>query len=221
MADDDDSPPPDAGDGGDRARRDAADRACAAIVALIDQEDTPRGDPKEHTTREQVAPAMRDATAAAAGLIDDYEGAIERLRRAYLASLLYSVDAPELTGDWSAGDQRDELGSDTFATHLAAWLDGAQLATFKFALVGSSFRVGAGLQHVDVAGGPALAAGLVQLDAKGAVHAIENTSGGFRPGSLRNLTAHAALPASAVASDLRVIDNPDGDYDRSVLPQPR
>ncbi|HZS37460.1 MAG TPA: hypothetical protein VFF06_11575 [Polyangia bacterium] len=216
---DDQSPPP---DGDERARQDAADRACAAIVSLIDQEDAPRGGTKERTTREQVEPALGDATAAAQRTIDEYEAAVDRLRGAYLGSLLYSTDAPELAGDWSADEQRDELGSDTFAAHLAAWLGGAQSAILKFALVGSSFRVGVtALAHVDVAGGPAIAAGLIRIDGNGALHGIENTSGGFRPGYLRNLTARAAVPASALASDLRVIDNPDGDYDQSVLLRPR
>jgi hypothetical protein len=219
---DDQSTQPDGREVDDSARWDAANRACTTIASLVDQEDTPRDGTKEHTTREQIDAALSDATAAAQRTIDEYEEAVDRLRWAYLGSLLYSTDVPDVAGAWSASDQRDELGSDTFAARLTAWLGGAQTAILKFALVGSSFRVGVfALKHVDVAGGPALAAGLIQIDGNGAIHALENTSGGFRPGYLRNPTARADLPTSALASDFRVIDNPDGDYDQSVLMPPQ
>jgi hypothetical protein len=81
--------------------------------------------------------------------------------------------------------------------------------------------------HGDIAGGPALSAGLLRSevkDGKARVVLLENTSGGFRPGPLRNRVTLEALRAAGYLptsqADLTVHDNPSGGYDHSALITP-
>lgn len=72
---------------------------------------------------------------------------------------------------------------------------------------------------------PVLAAGVLHFHTEGdgsrSVDGVENTSGGFRPGPLRNNTALQALKAAgelpADPSTVDVHQNPTGDYDTSSL----
>jgi hypothetical protein len=86
-------------------------------------------------------------------------------------------------------------------------------------------RVGrADVRHVDLAGGPAIAVGILRFRFDGPrpiVTEVENTSGGYRPGVPRLETALAALAElgylPARRGDLIVHQNPTGDYDRSMI----
>jgi hypothetical protein len=211
----------DAGD--DAARWYAANRDFYLVSSQVQQEDAPRGGvAKTTTTESQVATEQAAANQAMSGPIGPYETAVAAFKAAYLASKMDSTDAPQQAGAWAADDGRDELGSRTVDAKLAGWLDVNGEAILKFAVVDGNFRVGPlTTAHVDIAGGPAHAAGLIKIYCDLKIYALENTSGGYRPGWFRNETAVAAIPAGYAGNGLEVFNNPTGNYDRSVLlPQP-
>jgi hypothetical protein len=222
-----------------RERVERATRRCEAITSAAALEDAPRqGKIKTRLVREQ----LRSATELAAkslppqpyreGDVSTYEAACAGLERAYLGTLLESTDPPSQLGAWTSDEGRDVLGSPSVDAKLAAWQAKQPERPFvKFAVVraadgqGLEMRVGPlDVGHVDIAGGPALTAGLLRtavVDGKTQVVVLENTSGGFRPGPLRNRIALAAIQAAgylpASSADLTVYDNPTGGYDSSTL----
>lgn len=201
------------------------------ILALIAQEDAPRPEqPKSRTVREQLDAHIRSVeTARTSGAA---WSAISRLERAYLESELDSTYPPVEPLPWSASDRRDQLGSATVDARIRAWQPPGHPGAFvKFAIPPGHprvVRVGPwNARHVDIAGGPAIAAGVMRFRDGGArpvVIALENTSSGLRPGAPRNRTAVDALVALGYApanpDDLAVYDNPTGEYERSLLAQP-
>jgi hypothetical protein len=208
------------------------------VLRSAEQEDAPR---RGRTKSVRVGDQLREVSLAAQRALPAtpyreaevraYEEACARLEAAYLDSELESTDTPSQPGAWARDAGRDVLGSDTVDAKLAAWQTFDPQRPFaKFAVVrGESgaleLRVGRlDVGHVDIAGGTALGAGLLQSaleNGRTVVTVVENTSGGFRPGPLRNRTTRIALeaagylPADPVA--LRVHDNPTGGYDGSVL----
>ena len=223
------------------SRVQAARDKRALIERSIELEDAPRnGKAKSQPVAEQLHAARERAREAEpstpfdAARVSTYEAAVRELETAYLGSQLESTDPAQKPGEWASDEGRDQLGSATVDAKLASWqaLD-PERPFVKFAVVRLPSgelvtRVGRlDVGHVDIAGGLALSAGLLHSevqDGKARVVVLENTSGGFRPGPLRNritleaLRAAGYLPASA--ADLTVHDNPTGGYDHSALITP-
>jgi hypothetical protein len=211
------------------------------IARSVEQEDAQRqGRRKTLLVADQVRAARDVAAHALPGaqadetLVQSYEQACAALEQAYLDSLLESTDPAQKSGAWAPDDDRDVLGSATVGDKLMRWQGAdAQRPFAKFAVVrepdGSlqtrvgSLRTG----HVDIAGGPALVAGLLRAELRAGklvIVLLENTSGGFRPGPLRVRTALAALERGgflpAQRSELTVHENPTGGYESSQLIHP-
>ena len=202
--------------------------AAAARLSAIEQgirvEDVVRGEvAKQQLVGDALAlPLKRAQTSSGAALVD----AVAALEQRYLATPLDATDAAKQPGPWSADDGRDQLGSATVDARLRGWAAHPK-GFVKFVLVAGPdgapvMRVGsADTRHVDIGGGPALTAGLLRVDVSGQtvlVTALENTSGGYRPGPLRNALAVAALQAAGRAAPGMVVhDNPTGDYETSQL----
>ncbi len=208
------------------------------IRQAAEQEDAPRGG---HEKTLKVQDQLKSASELAAQRlptapyqakdVEAYEAACRALEAAYLDSLLESTDPASIAGPFRSDGGRDLLGSATVDAKLKAWQEKNPARPFvKFAIVRSSdgkeleVHVGAfDVGHVDIAGGPALSAGLLQttvIDGKTKIVVLENTSGGFRPGPLRNLIAKRAIEAASYlpdGHDLTVHDNPSGGYDHSKL----
>ncbi len=208
----------------------------SALEAAIAQEDAPRPEqPKARTVREQLAPALDAAlTARAAARRDAARAAalapaVAALEQRYLASELDSTYAPEQPGPWAPDATRDVFGSPTAAARMRAWQPpDAPAAFIKFAIPppapGQPLELRIGhfrTRHVDIAGGPALVAGVlrVRFGPDGPrVLALENASSGLRPGRLRLRLAVDLLRAHHWATpDLIIHISPTGDYDRSHL----
>jgi hypothetical protein len=208
-----------------------------SIATSVAYEDAPR---KGKTKTLLVADQVRETSALAAQSVPttpyrepdvrSYEEACARLLDSYLGSLLESTDPSASPGPWAIDDGRDVLGSASVDQKLALWqAQNPERPFAKFAVVRAadgtlSMRVGRlDVGHVDIAGGPALSAGLLRTavhDGKTEVVVLENTSGGYRPGPLRNRLSRAALEAARYmpsASELTVHDNPSGSYDHSKL----
>jgi len=217
------SPPPSEAPGV-VAAAEAASARLAAIEQGIRVEDVVRGEvAKPQLVGDALAlPLKRAQTSAGAALVE----AVAALEVRYLATPLDATDAAKQPGPWSADDGRDQLGSATVEARLRVWAAHPK-GFVKFAVVAGPdgapvMRVGsADTRHVDIGGGPALTAGLLRVDVSGAtvlVTALENTSGGYRPGPLRNALAVAALQAAGRAAPGMVVhDNPTGDYETSQL----
>jgi len=218
-----------------KASREAIERAIAL-------EDGPRkGKAKSlpvghqvHVERETAAKLVPTSPYVDAA-VGSYEEACAKLEASYLGSLLESTDPSSQPGGWAIDEGRDVLGSPSVDAKLAAWQakDPAR-SLAKFAVVraadGVSLEVHVGsldVGHVDIAGAPALSAGLLRtsvVDGKTTVIAFENTSGGFRPGPLRNRTTLAAIKAAGYlptsSSALTIHDNPSGSYaDSKLMPR--
>ena len=219
------------------SRVDEVTRRREALTRSIEIEDAPRrGQIKSLYVSQQVRTAAEVANERVpvapykAADVKAYEDACAALEEAYLASQLESTDPAQKAVPWSPDEGRDVLGSETVDAKLAAWqaLD-PKLPFVKFAVVRGEngallMRVGRmDVGHVDIAGGNALSAGLLQTAVKNGktyVVTIENTSGGYRPGPLRNRTTLNAVRAAgylATDSELTVYDNPSGSYDDSKL----
>lgn len=232
---------------GPEARYRAKETLRTQIEAQITQEDAERsrGDAKTRTTRAQLTEELAAAAAASAAArpaldsgrgyeapLSVFERAVDALHGAYLASTMQSTDG-EVDG-FEPGADLDILGSSAAHAKMLQW----QLAsrehyngTVKFAVpppdatggqlvcrVGNPMAVG----HNQVGGGDAIAAGFIRVEETGyVVTAFENTSGGYRPGWLRNATARAAIEAAqpiayAITEGARH-DNPTGSYDTSTI----
>ncbi len=210
-----------------------------AIQDAVQREDAPRnGKVKTMLVSDQLRTSMdlveRNAPTAPyqEPNVSKYEAACLALEAAYLGTELESTDPASKTGAWTSDEGRDVLGSDTVDAKLAAWQSRDPLRPFaKFAVVSASdgkglaVRVGAlDTAHVDIAGGAALSAGLLQssvIHGKTRVVVVENTSGGYRPGPLRNRITREALEAAGylpeAPSDFTIYANPTGGYDASKL----
>jgi hypothetical protein len=219
----------------------AATQSREAIQAAIQHEDGPRkGKPKTVLVGDQVRATLDEAARLVpAAPLDEakvraYEQACAALEAAYLESLLESTDPASKPLPWMSDEGRDVLGSPTVDAKLAAWQAfDAEHPFAKFAVVRVDgvlqLRVGRlDVGHVDIAGAPALSAGLLRSEVQGGrtvIVVVENTSGGFRPGPLRNRTTLGAIEAVGyLPSDraaLTVHDNPSGGYADSVLIRPR
>ena len=204
----------------------AADRV-AQVRAGILAEDAERGGEPRRAVEAALAERLATAERALAGADPAAAGrAAAELEAAYLATTLDSSDARQQPGEWTADDGRDVLGAPGVDDKLRAWSTHPR-GFIKFAVVGTprglAFRVGsASVRHVDLAGGSALTAGILRVElepgARPLVKELENTSGGFRPGPLRNRIARVALKnAGYAAPELVVYDNPTGDYATSRL----
>ncbi|HET9620203.1 MAG TPA: DUF4157 domain-containing protein, partial [Kofleriaceae bacterium] len=164
------------------------------------------------------AKAAQDAAAA-------FEAAVRAYQDAYQHTYLVSTDAPVRKDvAWEPTDRRDRLGSPTAKAKLEAWA--ASLPFVKFVIPASrptEVYVGhPDLGHVEIANDTALTAGLLRL----ALHPlrvseIENASGGFRPGPLRNaLVLARMIDLGFVQADLHgttVDHRPDGSYTGSKI----
>jgi hypothetical protein len=208
----------------------AAESDLASLEAGIRAEDAPRGGhPKSRTVAAQVATpldAARKAHDAMVGAPKDrglraaFVSAVATLKTAYLASSLQATDT-DAQGAWTADQDRLELPASAGALRTLQSRSGGFV---KFAIpAGSPGTVRVGnpgvYAHGQVAGGDALAAGLVVFAFHGddvTVGELENTSGGFRPGPLRNATAVSAFEAAGYTV-ARVHANPDGTYDHSDI----
>ena len=229
-----------------RARWQTKETLRGQIEAQITQEDADRGGvQKTRTTRSQSAAELtlaeqesaRARTAIDAGQSYEapliaFEQAVDALHRAYLASSMQSTDGNAVPFEVTANF--DVLGSATAHAKMLQWQNASREdynSTVKFAVpppattggqlicrVGNPMEVG----HDEVAGGDAIAAGFIRVGPTGhTVTAFENTSGGFRPGSLRNATARSAIEAAqpiayTIVEGARQ-DNPTGGYDTSTM----
>ncbi len=217
-----------------------ARRRHQRVVDGVALEDAPRGSAPEDQKRPEdlvgaqiraqldAAAACRVAAEADPAQVSAYAAAVERLEAAYLASSLVSTDAWDGAA-WAPDDYRDQLGNRGVDDKIRAWQAASELSCIKFAVVRAGdatvVRVGSmDAAHVEIAGGPALAAGLLRFDLDGprpVAAELENVSGGFRPGPLRNATARAAIIAAGYASaaGLDVYANATGTYGSSHMEQ--
>ena len=175
-------------------------------------------------TASAKAVAGRDlkAAAAAAGA---FEAAVRAYQDAYERTYLVSTDAPiDKKAKWEPTKQRDRLGSKTVQEKLETWAKTP--AYVKFVIpAGNPTEVYVGdpaLGHIDIANDNALAAGLLKLKTEPLrVSEIENASGGYRPGPLRNaLVLARMIDLGYVQDDLRgtqVDHRPDGSYSGSKI----
>jgi hypothetical protein len=164
----------------------------------------------------------RSAAAAAAGA---FEVAVRAYQDAYERTYLVSTDAPvDRTARWEPTSQRDRLGSATVRAKLRTWAE--TLPYVKFVIpAGRPTEVYVGdpeLGHIEIANDNALAAGLLKLRTNPLrVSEIENSSGGYRPGPLRNaLVLARMIDLGYVQEDLQgtqVDHRPDGSYSGSRI----
>ncbi|GEM_PF-5835041 len=181
----------------------------------------------DETVAAQVARELAAALAAEAAAqpndsasIQGLVTAVASLRTAWEQSTLVATDTAEGLS-WTADESRCALGDPDAARLMARW----QAATgyVKFAVVrgedGPIVRVGdpAVYSHGEVGGGPAISAGLVEVDAdRHEIAQLENVSGGYRPGPMRNATAKKGFEAEGWR--VRAVHaSQTGGYDDSVL----
>lgn len=219
----------------DTADYDSVYARWRAVVDSVTCEDSTTGDRPAKPAEQRVGTQLREQLDAAAtaqvaasrpgGDVGGFDRAVAALERAYAASSLYSTD-PAVSGPWEADATRDELGSATVDAKIAGWQQQSGLGAVKFAVPRpgpdgqTRVRVGWGTSHVAIAGGPAVAAGLLRFDLRGArptATELENVSGGFRPGPLRNAVARAAVEAAGYATDLHTHAKADGTYGGSWM----
>ena len=115
-----------------------------------------------------------------------------------------------------------ELLSAVTPEQLRAWQDALGYVKFAVPVQPRPYRIVVGNRpHIEIAGGPVVAAGLLYFHfgrGRPTVAELENTSGGFRPGPLRNATAADAIRAAGYTIEEHgQHDNPTGDYDRSII----
>jgi hypothetical protein len=161
-----------------------------------------------------------------------YVAAVQQLLHDYLNTPLQGTDELE-TADWALGEQHARAYSEVSDADLRAWQ--ADAGFIKFAVcAGGGMRVAparvgdASIPHMSIAGRqadatgaliprPVISAGVLNVSfPNGQRHIeLENTSGGYRPGALRNDNALAAM--GPVAGGVDVHQNLSGDYPDSVL----
>lgn len=221
-----------------KTRFDRADRTLRQIRSSVgheDKDDAPAGG-KPLTVASQVSAQLgaaekeRKVAEGALGsktegtAVAGFETAVDALKRAYLGSELTSRDPFDATEVWAPDATRDILGSDAVHKKCLAWQKKNARHYVKFAIPprqGSAplqVRVGYGISHVQISGGNAIAAGLLRFDESGArvVGELENVSGGFRPGPLRNSTAADAIGLAGYSITTQHA-HPDGSYDGSRI----
>lgn len=157
-----------------------------------------------------------------------FEAAVRAYQDAYERTYLVSTDKPvDKKAVWKETAQRDRLGSKTVKAKLERWAK--ELPYVKFVIpAGQPAQVYVGspdLGHIDIANDNALAAGLLELKTDPLrVSEVENASGGYRPGPLRNaLVLARMIDLGYVQDDLagtQVDHRPDGSYAGSKLDRP-
>jgi len=181
--------------------------------------------------RERAAWAL-DTGNRTVELLAQFETSVQALERAYLDSNLISTDTTIAPGEeWRPTGDRARLREAT-RDQLSGWQSSpADEPWVKFAVPprdrtdgNLEIRVGSkDLSHGEIAGGPAIAAGILSFDFSGAgrprVHEMENVSGGFRPGPLRNTIAREAVAAAGytLADDFTEHRDATGAYGGSVM----
>jgi hypothetical protein len=162
--------------------------------------------------------AAEDAASAFEVAVRAYQDAYERT---YLVSTDKAIDKK---AKWEETSQRDRLGSATVKKKLETWA--TKLPYVKFVIpAGHPTDVYVGdpaLGHIAIANDNALAAGLLKLKTDPLrVSEIENASGGYRPGPLRNaLVLARMIDLGYVQDDLhgtQVDHRPDGSYTGSKI----
>jgi hypothetical protein len=203
--------------------------AAANLLAEIDREigiedDQTDGHAKPTLTRTAALGALLDAAHSAETLArtTPTEANVAALERAVQAALTRYRATPMSSRDGAmrttTTSQADYLDAVSFSQLLAWQRADATQPWVKFAVpppaAGGANRMRVGspaLHHNEVAGGEAIAAGLLRFNPDdGTVAELENTSGGYRPGHLRNATAAALL--SAAHYTVSVHDNESGQY---------
>jgi len=160
------------------------------------------------------ATAVKGKDAAhAQAKVTEFEGTVRAFQDAYLSTYLMSTDgaAPAKPKGILLGPGAKKQIKDWGTTPV------------KFAVPAAKpdeVRVGANMSHVDVAGGNALSAGWLQFNGN-KVSKIENVSGGFRPGPLRNAIVLERLQELGFVEDdldgTAVNHQRDGTYDGAEL----
>jgi hypothetical protein len=228
------------------------DAACARLKLIEDsvkKEDTPRdGDEAKdnkvegkHSVEAQLAAtgtrkAAMDARdpsfVALAGkdpipAVAAFETAVRAYQDAYERTYLVSTDRPvDKTAKWKPTLQRDRLSNESAKTRLVDWVNQPYI---KFVIpVGHPTDVYVGIEplgHIDIAEDNALTAGILKVKTDPLrVSELGNSSGGYRPGPLRNALVLARfIDHGIVQDDLAgtAVDNrPDGSYDHSHILHP-
>jgi len=227
------------------------DATCARLKLIEDSvkaEDTPRGDEAKddkvegkHSVEAQLADTgtrkaaldARDPSYAALGsknpipAVAAFETVVRAYQDAYERTYLVSTDGPvDKKATWKPTDQRDRLSNEGAKDKLVKW---ASLQYIKFVIpVGHPTDVYVGvapLSHVDIAEDNALTAGILKVKTDPLrVSELGNSSGGYRPGPLRNALVLARfIDHGIVQDDLAgtAVDNrPDGTYDHSHILHP-
>lgn len=193
----------------------AADlRVSTALRAVLDD-----------TQAARAAAEAATGTASFAAAVGCYAAQVERLRGAYLESPLYSTDDLSVRGGapWKKLPGQRELLAQVSVAQLKGWQKDLGYVKFAVPTVPSPHRAVVGdMSHVELAQGPVVAAGLLLFRFHGSdrptVGELENVSGGFRPGPLRNATAAAAIRAAGyqIADGARH-DVDTGSYDHSQI----
>jgi len=178
-------------------------------------------DAKTASAKAVAGKDLKAAESAAAAL----EAAVRAYQDAYERTYLVSTDkAVDKKATWGPTKQRDRLGSKTVKDKLETWA--TTLPYVKFVIpAGHPTDVYVGdpaLGHIDIANDNALAAGLLKLKTGPLrVSEIENASGGYRPGPLRNaLVLARMIDLGYVQDDLsgtHVDHRADGSYSGSKI----
>ena len=231
-----------------KARHDAACARLALIEDSVKKEDTPRGDMAkddkvegQHSVEAQLAATgtrkaamnARDPSfAALAGkdpipAVTAFETAVRAYQDAYERTYLVSTDAPvNKKATWTPTDERDRLSNESAKAKLVTW---ATQPYVKFVIpAGRPTDVYVGIEplaHVDIAEDNALTAGIMKVKTDPLrVSELGNSSGGYRPGPLRNALVLARLIDHGFVQDNlagTAVDNrPDGTYDHSHILHP-
>ena len=204
-----------------------ADHPASGPVADLRVETALAGPIADADRARREAEAHPDDTAR----LTAYDTAVAALRAAYLESPLYSTDdlSQRGGGAWARSSSRARVdpassrGPDTVTrADITRWQNANGFVKFVVVQRPRFMALGEG-SHIDIAGGPVVAAGLLYFDLHGsgdypAVSELENVSGGFRPGPLRNETAVAMLTAAGFphAAAARH-DAASGAYDTSQI----
>jgi hypothetical protein len=230
--------------------KDRHDAACARLSLIEDSvtaEDVDRGkeakDDKvegKHSVEAQLAatgtrqPAMDTRATSFAALaskdpapVAAFETAVRAYQDAYERTYLVSTDrAVDKKATWKATTKRDRLSNKEAKDKLVGWAD---LPYIKFVIpAGHPTDVYVGIEplsHVDIAEDNALTAGILKVKTKPLrVSELGNSSGGYRPGPLRNALVLARfIDHGIVQDDLAgtAVDNrPDGTYEHSHILNP-
>lgn len=202
-----------------RSTGQAKDDAVAGMHTVAHQlEERHPGVLRAAITAQRACAARRtEATVSA------FERAVAALEAAYLSTYLVSTDGPNPTTAWVEPADHSMLnltaanGHDQVRSLMSMNGGGHYL---KFAIPAAhpdQLHAGtAAHAHQDIAGGNAMTAGVFTLTADDQIAQLENTSGGFRPGPLRNQLA-AALFTSLGFTIATTLANDTGGYGHSAI----